>query len=272
MKKTVRFVSALVLLIALLLGGCKAQEEIAEEIVLSNGVYTIVKQGDQFTMRVTDESVLKLAENIHVYYSPTYSTLEEMRTAIRECRFTESDYKAIAFFARKNDGEIPLFDLENLKEPTLPGNSEYTSVTWGGARYFFHYENENFRGAVYVINKESFDQQLAREFFDYFDEDDVVTKTEEDKVRGGTMYYYKAVRAELATKVYMSIFTQDTKTVYVQENYFSTYSTYPVRIKIWVVDGDDYFSALISDYEGVPTESWYLSFGLTPYEGETAKP
>lgn len=274
MKKTVRVVSALVLLIALLMGGCKAQEEIAEETVLSNDVYSVVKKGDQFTMRVTDEAILQLAENIHVYYSPTYSTLEEMRTAIRECRFTESDYIAIAYFARKNDGEIPLFDLENLKEPTLPGNSEYTSVTWGGARYYFHYDNENLTGTVYVINKESFDQQVAEEFFGYFDEeDDVITKTEEDQVRGGTMYYYTRGRyTQTKSKVYMATFTQGTKTVYVQETYYNTSNNYPNWIEMWVVDGDDYFSVLLEGYDVAMTESWYLSFGLTPYEGGTTEP
>ena len=273
MKKTVSLLSALVLLVTLLLGGCKAQEETAlpdGEIVLSNDVYTIVKQGDQFAMRVTNESVLKLAEDLQVYYAPTYRTLEAMRTAIRECKFTESDYKAISYQARRYDGEIPLFDLDRLYEPAFDTRQKYDSVSWGGAMYYFQYQNEYFSGSFHVINKEGFEQRMENDFYGFLnDENREWVKTEEDTKRGGTMYYYQT---RALNKTYILTLTQDSKTVYVKESYASVYDDEPYWIHIWGTDGENYFYVLIGDYQYLPTVSWYLSFGLTPYEGETTKP
>ena len=273
MKKTVSLLSALVLLVTLLLGGCKAQEETAlpdGEIVLSNDVYTIVKQGDQFAMRVTNESVLKLAEDLQVYYAPTYRTLEAMRTAIRECKFTESDYKAISYQARRYDGEIPLFDLDRLYEPAFDTRQKYRSVSWDGATYYFEYENEYFTGVFRVFDKEGFERSLKDNFYDFInDEDREWVKTEEDTKRGGTMYYDQT---RALNKTYILTLTQDSKTVYVRESYASVYDDEPYWINIWGTDGDNYFHMLIGDYQYLPTVSWYLSFGLTPYEGETSNP
>jgi len=270
MKRTVGLLNVLLLMVTLLLCGCTAQEK----VIVSNDVYTIVEQDGQIVMKVENKSVISLTEDMREYKPPTYRTPGAMRTAIRECKFTQSDYEAISYMALCYGGSIPLFNLDTLSEPVLPDNMEYSSVTWDGERYYFHFnmdaafDKDVTSGTVYVINKNIFDRELKKQITNYFDNDNLtLDKTEEDAKRGGTIYYYHT--SSHSMKLHILTLTQGTKTLYIREKYYSTYSSTPDQIYILGKDGDNYFSVLAYNFKGRPAQEWYLSFGLVPYVENT---
>ena len=265
MKRTVRLMTVLFCVAALLIGGCS----VPEETVVTTADYIIVKQGEQYLMRVTNDWIISSVPGCVAISHPTYQSVADMKAAILNNKFSATDYQAISIMGASTNGEIPLFNLDALYEPTLPDSMRYKQVTWIGERYYFNFSNGNMTGSLYLLDRELFDQYIDEEFTNYFDGDSrILDKTEPDSNRGGTIYYYHTSVTSL--KAHMFTFTQGEKTIYVRERYWSPYGGLR-SITVWGYDGENYYKVLIHGMTGAPTEEWYLTFGLTPYVEDAEK-
>ena len=266
MKRTVRLMTVLFCVAALLICGCS----VPEETVVTTADYIIVKQGEQYLMRVTNDWIIYSVPGYIPIKYPTYKSVADMKEAILNNKFSATDYQAISVMGASTKGEIALFDLGTLYEPTLPDGRTYQKVIWYGEKYCFNFRNGYIDGSLYVLSKERFDQYLYEDFTNYLNKDYIsIEKTEQDSTRGGTIYYYR--HSGTICKTYMHTFTQGEKTIYVRERYESIYSDKLYSSSIWGYDGKNYYMVDIHKIEDAPTAEWYLTFGLTPYVEDAEK-
>ena len=266
MKRTVRLMTVLFCVAALLICGCS----VPEETVVTTADYIIVKQGEQYLMRVTNDWIISSLPGYTTIRYPTYKSVADMKAAILNNKFSATDYQAISVMGASTNGEIPLFNLDALYEPTLPNGRSYQEVRWFRDGYSFSFRNGYIDGSLYVLSKERFDQYVYEDFTNYLNKDYLsIEKTEQDSTRGGTIYYYRS--RESSHKAYMHTFTQGEKTIHVREGYESIYSDKLYSASIFGYDGENYYMVKIHKIEDVPTVEWYLTFGLTPYVEDAEK-
>ena len=116
------------------------------QIVVSdpNSGYTIEKEDGEYYL-VMDEIYSETGNSLNCEVEPTvlFKSVKEMRDSILNGTLTEEQKNTIAKFSKDENGKIIIFDLNNLFQPILPSDLEWSCTSWSGRTTYYYYKNRN---------------------------------------------------------------------------------------------------------------------------------
>lgn len=238
---------------------------------------------DPYEIRVDDNMVFIKDENgcyvviddLYKYSNSSYGgsqlayipfeSMKKFKDTITNGLLTDSDKELIAWAVRVYS-DNKTCDLNNLYEPIMPQGSNAGEVGWYVDYYSFNIrKDEVYKGHIKVFTENDYNTFYIRDYENFLDEKDTVTKVENiDGVE--TIYYYwshysyKNVRYTLQS---------GNKTVIVDKKFdLGKSETVPYDIKLYCVEGNKYYIVNFDKVYEDPSDDWLLQFGLKRYVDE----
>ena len=218
--------------------------------------------------------------------TPQFSSIEEMRTAIRTGDFTATELWAIEnTFAKDAQGNILVCNFEKLYVPTLPDGLVFDYLFWRGEALQFECttENPNYLIILTLNDDEGYKVYFDRYYENYFDYVTVkITEHTTVEDRNAEVYYCES--STVRDKIVKYVLRNDSKTIYVREKYvigntenmpdgFSELSPsecsdiVPRSIFFAGNDNGQEFYGFLYSLSERPSEEFLLQLGVKPYAG-----
>lgn len=194
-----------------------------------------------------------------------FETMKDFKDTITKGLWNDGHKDYIAWAVRVYSNNKTC-DLNNLYEPIMPQGSIIYEVGWNLDSYYFMIGKDDvYFGFLNVVSEENYNDIYVRDYENFLDEKDTVTKVENiDGVE--TIYYYwshysyKNVRYTLQS---------GNKTVIVDKKFdLGKSETVPYDIKLYCVEGNKYYIVNFDKVYDDPTDEWLLQFGLKRYVDE----
>ena len=238
--------------------------------VARNKYYSVRKDGNGYTLRFRTPPVREsLPEGVFVSYRSElyFSSLEEMKSKILTGDFTKGELGVISHMNMDDEGEMELFNLDNMYEPVMPEETPY-KVRWFGRNYSIHFVSGHFswgedgEGCLERITKEQFDRGVDN-LYDFPQIYDVRETPLQD--RDGTCYEYERELFLGSVQVMIYRLTTDEKTMVVKEVYKIKDAEKELeQVRFYGEENGQYFYGRLHELKE-PTDEWLLSFGIGPY-------
>lgn len=283
MKCTKKLFCALLALLIVALCGCDGR--IRGEVLYSNENYEIIQSGEVCYLQFQKDKYFggTSGDGMSVKEYPTFRTISEMREGVIKGNFTENELRTLQNDAFKNGGALPVMDLNNLYEVTVPYNVGISGYIWGGgfysARLFYGGDHS------FIIHDHESREKMLDEYNKVFER--VASRYDFREIWRGTdpstgeqVLYYANSYGQLSISHYTlrsggkTLYVDETwagPCPYVEENCDEASSGACImNIRILGEENGVYFWYSLGEMSERPSAEWLLSFGLTPYvETET---
>jgi hypothetical protein len=211
---------------------------------------------------------------------PTFSNLSQMKTAIEQGKFTESQIKAIKTYKKDASGKIKICDLNNLYDATVPDGFGREYIAWNGTSYNMDYVHENgitFMG-VDIFDLASYEKSYKEEF-SKVSQKYALSTTEPER----NAEVYVGTPGKVTYKYVRYTIVDGNKTLNVLEIYYvgvregvanpEIYTQYicedvPNNIRIWGEQDGVKFTVGLWYPKERPSMEYLSQFGLTAYVEE----
>ena len=285
----------LILSMLLLMAGCSEQKE----IVATNAVYDIIRRGDQYSIRLKENSeywmgyesndLITWAESM-----PKYKDLASMKQDILKGDFTKDEFFRYTHTYRKakiDSREALICNPYELYRPYVPtGMIVNDEVKWCVSSYYFTFTGDQVTvgsGGVDVLVKKEYSSYIS-EFNDGFAdikesaqkenpsvhivEEKVDLDTGERRIHYTRTYRGGKVSGYLKTR---EVYETPEKTLHIEyeyHDYTGDENAKPYQIRIYGEENGGYFCFVLYSIKENVDAQWLSQFGITPYEGNESAP
>ncbi len=204
-----------------------------------------------------------------------FSSVKEMKNSIIQKTLTEQEKQELSKFSRDEEGNIPICNLNDLYVPLLP-EGEIRYMEWLGEEYKFSLNSDkgDHYGTLEILPKEAYNKEFSHEYQDIFEnENKHITNTETVGNKTITNYY---VTVQGFTEVQTKL-TAENKVFYIMASYSGTLkneaeisAATPYSIKCYCEEGTQRYIIYLSTPSAMPSEEWFLAFGLEKFENHTS--
>lgn len=287
MKRAIKILCAFVALV-LLLTGCSGKIE----IVATNEEYDILRRGDQYSIRLKEDSEYVMGHDFYDLINPIenmwaeFTDLKSMKQAVLEGNFTYDEFWFATYVEKGtkiHDGEALIFNPYELYQPYVPvGATVDEKITWRVWDYNFTFSSDGAgSGGCVVLHEEDYLERVPA-FDDEIEEIKESAQKEnarvhivDEKVDPNTGEYrisytktrYNGVDSYMQTR---QTYETPEKTLYIWKTYYDydgNEDSAPYRIDVCGEENGGYFYFYIYGLSENPDAQWLSQFGIIPYEG-----
>lgn len=215
---------------------------------------------------------LRFEENqLDVPYSQiacvSFESIDVLVEAIRNCRFSETDYSIIRTAFPKNENGIMVFDIDHAYDAESPTGFRVESVGWYGPFYTFRLiGTSNCHATLTPMPRDYYQARFAREYETFFDREQIrVTKRELVDDRNAEIIWFETDLATLKQIRYTL-----SNGVIVEEEYRLTSrinaqvsETVPLMINLFGEMNGSCFCVTIDELNDRPSVEWLSQFGVS---------
>ena len=280
MKCTKKFFCVLLALLIVALCGCDGR--IRGEVLYSNENYEIIQSGEVCYLQFQKDKYFggTSGDGMSVKEYPTFRTISEMREGVIKGDFTENELRTLQNDAFKHGGALPVTDLNNLYEITVPSNASIRCYVWYGGYYAAIFSHGNSEQSFIIQDYESHidlldeDNKTFERVASRYDFQEIWRGT--DTVTGEQALHYSNSAGSWTISLYTiraggkTLHIKETwagPCPYVEENCDEAiYGGHIMKMRIIGEENGEYFWYNLGNMSERPSAEWLMSFGLTPYE------
>ena len=194
----------------------------------------------------------------------SFESIDVLIEAIRNCRFSETDYSIIRTVFPKNENGIMVFDIDHAYDAEIPTGFRVESVWWYGPIYTFELIGTSNCHAT-PMTRDYYQARFAREYETFFDREQIrVTKRELVDDRNAEIIWFETDLATLKQIRYTL-----SNGVIVEEEYRLTSrinaqvsETVPLMINLFGEMNGSCFCVTIGGLNDRPSVEWLSQFGV----------
>lgn len=196
----------------------------------------------------------------------SFESIDVLIEAIRNCRFSETDYSIIRTVFPKNENGIMVFDIDHAYDAEIPTGFRVESVWWYGPFYTFELiDTSNCHATLTPMTRDYYQARFAREYETFFDREQIrVTKRELVDDRNAEIIWFETDLATLKQIRYTL-----SNGVIVEEEYRLTSrinaqvsETVPLMINLFGEMNGSCFCVTIGGLNDRPSVEWLSQFGV----------
>ena len=278
-----------------LLAGCAEKTE----IVATNKVYDILRRGDQYSIRLKENTGYWMGYESNdlpnwIEPMPKYKDLASMKQDILNGNFSQVEffrYTNTYRGAKIDSKEALICDPYELYHPYVPaGMTINDEVGWCVSSYYFRFTGDKVKGGsggVDILIEKQY-SSLVSEFNDGFVEikesaqkENATVQIVEETVDPDTgehriIYTRTYMNGETSTfKETRQKYETPQKSLYIRRTYHDydgNEDAAPYKIDIYSAEDGGYFHFYLYGLRENPNVQWLSQFGIKPFEGDEPPP